>query len=116
MVSVAAMKCWHRERDRQNCKVNLVVLPADTVLCIRVRHDNHRNGDQNMSEENTQDADRDDWEEVDAQEVELAITALERLIDTIQSETIQAELQVASDNISELADWEEDEDDQAEAA
>lgn len=70
-----------------------------------------------MSEENTQDADRDDWEEVDAQEVELAITALERLIDTIQSETIQAELQVASDNISELADWEEDEnDDQAEAA
>ncbi len=70
-----------------------------------------------MSEENTQDADRDDWEEVDAQEVELAMTALERLIDTIQSETIQAELQVASDNISELADWEEDEnDDQAEAA
>ena len=72
-----------------------------------------------MAEENTQDADRDEWEEVDSQEVELAMTALERLIDTIQSETIQAELQVASDNISELADWEEDEDedaDQAEAA
>ena len=68
-----------------------------------------------MSEENVQDADHEEWEEVDSQEVELAMTALERLIDTIQSETIQAELQVASDNISELADWEE-EDDQAEAA
>ena len=72
-----------------------------------------------MSEENVQQPDPEEWEEVDAQEVELAITALERLIEAVKSETIQAELQVASDNISELADWEEDDDaadDQAEAA
>lgn len=55
-------------------------------------------------------------EEIDLAEIESTVNTLSSLIDKTQSETIKGHLQDALDAVSDLAEWEDVDDDQAEAA
>ena len=55
-------------------------------------------------------------EDIEPQEVEKVAHALADLMENLESETIHSYLQIAFDEISSLIEWEEDEEDQAEAA
>ena len=55
-------------------------------------------------------------EDFEVEEVEKVTHALSDLMENLESETIHSYLQTAFDGLSSLIEWEEDEEDQAEAA
>jgi hypothetical protein len=55
-------------------------------------------------------------EEIDLAEIEQTANALASMIEKTKSETIKAYLQDALDAVSDLAEWEEVDDDEAQAA
>jgi len=71
-----------------------------------------------FDEEQSHDEEQE-WteEEINGQEVEAVVNALSDLIESVESETIAEHLVRAHEAISELADWEDEEDEpEAEAA
>lgn len=68
-----------------------------------------------MSEEQTIN-EEDEYEEIDAAEIEKVTNGLGELMNATESDTIYALLQEAYDLISALAEWEEDEDAEGEQA
>lgn len=67
-----------------------------------------------MSEEETLDVEGE-WEEIDPREVERILNALNDLIASTSSETLQCHLEGACEEIAELVEWEVEEVDGAEA-
>lgn len=66
-----------------------------------------------MSDEPIMD---DEFEEISIDEVDRVITALDQLIQNVESETIRAYLETTAEEISYLVDSEEDEDESESAA